>query len=375
MFTYSLPRFRQHFSVVVPKAGDLYAALDACKVVDSVVFLVSPPLDDESCISNSSMSEGALGFDQSGEKLLSAIMAQGLPSPIFVINEFDSIPAKKKSDYKKSLHKQLNQMVPIEKLQVVENEMDALRLLHQIGSQKQRQIYQRNMRSHLLSEEMKFKQSPDDPTVGTLLVDGYVRYQPLNVNGLVHIPGWGDFQMEKIEIRKAPGEFELLEDSNPTMQESLKSENDIDLMNGEQTWPYQEEMDGKNEEIAMEEEEKNDGLDIDKKKRVPKGTSEYQAAWIKDDGEEANEDDDDDSDEWEEYEDMSEDGEEDEEDGSMPEEEDEEEMESVDNEDRDTHTYDKKVNFADEEEDFKRVKGNKLNSNFYVYNSLTCVCF
>lgn len=365
----SLPRFRQHFSLVVPKAGDLYATLDACKVVDNVVFLISPPTENESTVSNSTLNEGALGFDGSGEKLLSAIMAQGLPSPIFVINEFESIPIKKRSDYKKVLQKQLSQMIPLEKLQVIDNEMDALRLLHQIGSQKQRPIYQRNMRSHLLSEELNFKQNPDDPTVGTLFVDGYVRYQPLNVNGLVHIPGWGDFQMERIEIRKAPGEFDLLEDSNPTVQETLKSENDVDLMNGEQTWPYQEEMDGKTEE-DMEEENGSIDTDADKKKRVPKGTSEYQAAWIKDDGEHDLEDDDD-SDEWEDEE-MSDEEEEDDEDdvdGSLPEEDDAEDMESVDNEDRDTHTYDKKVNFADEEEDFKRVKG-KLLIVLYVYQEM-----
>jgi hypothetical protein len=64
-------------------------------------------------------------------------------------------------------------MVPLEKLQVIENESDALRLLHHIGSQKQRPIYQRNIRCHFLCEEVNFKQNSDDPTVGSLIVDGY----------------------------------------------------------------------------------------------------------------------------------------------------------------------------------------------------------
>ena len=34
--------------------------------------------------------------------------------------------------------------------------------------------------------------------VGTLEVSGYVRGRPLSVNGLLHIPGLGDFQMTKV---------------------------------------------------------------------------------------------------------------------------------------------------------------------------------
>ena len=35
--------------------------------------------------------------------------------------------------------------------------------------------------------------------VGTLEVSGYVRGRPLSVNGLLHIPGLGDFQMTKVQ--------------------------------------------------------------------------------------------------------------------------------------------------------------------------------
>lgn len=350
----NIPRFRQNFSLIIPQPGDLYAALDACKVVDSVIFLVSPPSDSDSCVSHSTNNEGVLGFDSSGEELLSAIMAQGLPSPIFVVNDIDVISAKKRNDYKKLLLKQLDQMVPVEKLQVIENESDALRLFHQIGSQKQRPVYQRNMRCHFLCEEVNFKQSLDDPTVGTLIVDGYVRYQPLNVNGLVHIPGWGDFQMERIEVQRNPGEFIFLEEANPSLQETLKSENDPDPMNGEQTWPYQEEMDGQ----TLEDGKIEDNEEMEIKKRFPKGTSEYQAAWIKDDDNDANQEDEkeeDDSDDWEDdCEDMIEDD--DNESGTSSEEDEEDEMESVEMEGGDTHVYDKKVNFADEENDLKRIK-------------------
>lgn len=57
---------------------------------------------------------------------------------------------------------------------------------------------------------------------GTLKVTGYLRGRNLNVNGLVHIPGWGDFQMLQIDAAQYPGEEmaepSLLEKANPELQ-------------------------------------------------------------------------------------------------------------------------------------------------------------
>ena len=36
------------------------------------------------------------------------------------------------------------------------------------------------------------------------MVTGYVRGQPLSVNGLVHVPGWGDFQLLQIDAPEDP---------------------------------------------------------------------------------------------------------------------------------------------------------------------------
>lgn len=53
---------------------------------------------------------------------------------------------------------------------------------------------------------------------------GYVRYQPMCVNSLVHIPGWGDFQMSQIDAAEDPhplekGRKEGRKDVNETMDE------------------------------------------------------------------------------------------------------------------------------------------------------------
>ena len=39
---------------------------------------------------------------------------------------------------------------------------------------------------------------------GTLKLTGYVRGQTLSVNGLVHLPGWGDFQLLQIDAPSDP---------------------------------------------------------------------------------------------------------------------------------------------------------------------------
>ena len=45
-------------------------------------------------------------------------------------------------------------------------------------------------------------------SLGILKVTGYLRGQSLSVNSLVHIPGWGDFQMSQID---APNDQHPLE--------------------------------------------------------------------------------------------------------------------------------------------------------------------
>ena len=357
---------------MVPKPGDMYAALDACKVADNVLFLISPSSDNMSLISErTSIVEGALGLDKTGEVLLSAIMAQGLPTPIFVLNDIEMLPLKKRGDFKKMLQKQIDRIIPIEKLMVIEKDQDALRLLHHIGSQKHRTVFQRDLRAQLLAEDISFQQLVDDATRCTLVVEGYVRYQPLNVNGIIHIPGWGDFQMDRIEVRKdkkeksEESEYHLLE-SDPATQETLVAENDPDPLNGEQTWPYQEEMEN---EVVENMDEVQGETEKTAKLVVPKGTSEYQAAWIKDENDEDDEDDDDDDSDGDE--DMM--SGDDSDSGSNSEDGEElEEMESVQGESEDVNQYDKKVSFADEEEELKQMKGitNILSTFFHSFIDL-----
>merc|ERR1711881_247580 len=100
--------------------------------------------------------------------------------------------------------------------------------------------------------------------MGTLKITGYIRGEPLNVNRLIHIPGWGDFQLECVE---------KLADPRPLTKPS-RVVSDIDMTEIPKLIPS-EAGEGHKKRVM----------------KVPKGTSEYQAAWILDEGiEEENED-------------------------------------------------------------------------------------
>lgn len=171
---------------------------------------------------------------------------------------------------------------------------DGLTLLRKLGSQKQRAIRQRDCRPHILGEEVEMIENENSTEMCTLKVTGYIRGQCLSVNELVHIPGWGDYQMSQIDSPPDPHGFsnqELMPQiiktqvADPSKQTSLVGENKPDPMDAEQTWPTEEEM----------EEAKTNK--VRKVKRVPKGTSAYQACWIPDEEDEEDNESEDDSNE------------------------------------------------------------------------------
>merc|ERR550519_2959603 len=194
---------------------------------------------------------------------------------------------------------------------------------------------------------------------------GYVRGAALSANKLVHIPGFGDFQVDRIETAVEPvrmqgsrGDQEMVEtrevDKATQDRQELDTENIPDCMEGEQTWPTEEEM--------MAAEQNRVGV----VRKVPKGTSDYQACWIQEEEEDKDDagSESDNSDE-----DMGD------ETGDLPEEEeDESEDEQNEGDNFDTQSvamtedggdYDAKhVNFAEEVNEMEKLKAARMDSMF-----------
>lgn len=294
-FALLCPQLKQRWRFVTAQTGDLHAVLDLAKVADSLLFILDP----------------ADGWDSAGEYCLSCLFAQGLPSYALAVPGGTDLPPKKRIDAKKKLSKVIEKRFPEAKLFSLNTEQESSLLLRHLATQKQRHLAFRDRRAHLLAYAAEFVPSQESDQVGTLKVSGFVRGQTLDVNGLVHIVGHGDFQMSQLDAppdplslnprvvkgRKKTQDMDVQEDSvngtdemeedvkllmkaDMSKQESLQSEVVPDPMEGEQTWPTEEELQ------EAEASQKASRREV----KVPKGTSKYQAAWIMDDEEGSDED-------------------------------------------------------------------------------------
>ncbi|XP_012581878.1 PREDICTED: pre-rRNA-processing protein TSR1 homolog isoform X2 [Condylura cristata] len=357
------PVLKHRWFFTSARPGDLHTVLDMAKVADTILFLLDP----------------LEGWDSTGDYCLSCLFAQGLPTYTLAVQGVSGLPPKKQIDVRKKLSKAVEKRFPDDKLLLLDTQQEAGLLLRQLANQKQRHIAFRDRRAYLFTHAADFVPSEESDLVGTLKISGYVRGQALNVNSLLHIVGHGDFQMKQIDAPMDPfplnprvikskkdrgmameicadavGDMEedikVLMKADPDRQESLQTEVIPDPMEGEQTWPTEEELN-----------EANDFLKERCKvvKKVPKGTSSYQAEWILDEDSESGGDDEYDDIEHEDF--MEEDSQEE----NSEEEEEEEECETVTiGESVRDDLYDEKMDEEAEEKMLEKYKQERLEEMF-----------
>lgn len=256
---------KQRFSFIVPPVGKLaeLQVLDYLKVCDSTILLISASTDEEL-------------LDKWGTKILGMASAQGIPTPMVTLMDLESIAPKRRSQVKANIQKSVSKLFPNEKAMNLDTSSDGLNLFRRIGGQKRNVLLNKTNRAHVYGESVEYL-----PEKSTLKVTGFLRGRPLDVNGLVHVPGLGDYQLEMIEELTDPykqerknenSEGKVLARADPEKQTSLIRENEPDEMDAEQPFPTEEEI------AAAREETKKTKL----VKRIPKGMSDYQAAWIPD---------------------------------------------------------------------------------------------
>ncbi|XP_008547061.1 pre-rRNA-processing protein TSR1 homolog [Microplitis demolitor] len=262
----SIPRLKKRFALVVPSKNNVLEALDVMKVASTVLFVIKDNIDEW------------------GEEILKTSIPQKLPTTMVVFADKTdfSMTKNKTKKLRQQTTKLVEKYLPDVKTHSLNNSMDAYNLLRVLGEQEQQSIFYRKHRAHLMAEHINY--CPENDESGTLKITGYLRGATLSVNGLVHVIGFGDFQMSQIDLPSDPyclntkgnmetDEVKVLERADPEKQESLEAENTPDPMDAEQTWPTAEEL----------EEAKREQMEKKNTKRVPKGTSNYQAAWIIDD--------------------------------------------------------------------------------------------
>ena len=157
----------------------MYAALDACKVADYVVFVLSPNVE----------------VDNWGATLLRTLQAQGLPEVLTVVSSDEPMEPKEKSGIMKSLLSFIQYFVPSQsRVYDMHHASDALNALRALSEGKPSDVKWRDGRSWILGEKVEWADE-------TLAVTGFVRGAHLSANRLIHIQDFGDFQVSRVRSR------------------------------------------------------------------------------------------------------------------------------------------------------------------------------
>ncbi|KZP34405.1 ribosome biogenesis protein tsr1 [Athelia psychrophila] len=267
-------RFKTSMQFINVPYKNMYAALDACKAADYVVFVLSAAVEVEAW----------------GDSLLRILQAQGMPDVITVVSADTSaaLDARARTGVLKSLLSFIQYFVPGQaKVFDLHAGADRLNAVRAIAEGKPGEVRWREGRAWVLGESAEWAD-------GVLSVTGVVRGALLSANRLVHIPNYGDFQISKIVSAPLPRHARtgmdvepiVLAEADPADADSLVSSNDPDDLANEQTWPTEEEMREAGPVAGGELPDAATGTTPKTVRRIPKGMSEYQAAWIIDEEEE-----------------------------------------------------------------------------------------
>ncbi|GAB4814739.1 hypothetical protein N2152v2_001785 [Parachlorella kessleri] len=253
--------------------------------------------------------EHAQVIDSQGQMALAVLRALGLPTVVGLVQAptgqgHKNLLKERSAAKKHAAVAFAEQVAGDHKLMAADGLQDFKQVLRHLSDSTHNVPLWRQQRPTVMAEAAEFEAAPENPSLGTLLLRGYIRGLGLSVNQAVHIPGAGDFLLSHISGPAEPacsnedaaaaaarqrqlgggagamavddaggaGQPAVLATADPGSQESLRRENVPDPLAGEQTWPTQEEL--------MEAEEAAAQSKAGRKRRLPKGTSDYQAAWI-----------------------------------------------------------------------------------------------
>ncbi|ANB15719.1 Tsr1p [Sugiyamaella lignohabitans] len=278
--TIFIDRFKQKLRYIIPKRNFI-DVLDAAKVADFVIFVLSSSTE----------------VDELGESYIRSIESQGVSNCIAVINPgiSDVGNTKKQTDVRGSLLSYFTHFFPTtEKIYAPEISAEALNVTRLLCQKFPSGVGWRDARPYILAESVGF-----DRDTNSLTVEGYLRGKGLNADRLVHIPGFGDYQIEKIVDSSIVPKHkqEPMEEDERIL--AVPSENQENL---EELVPVDEDMDSNDFETqTMEDQQLGVRLDghhyftrqdlhedydseaeesYKRSKPLPSGTSEYQATWI-----------------------------------------------------------------------------------------------
>lgn len=276
-------RFKQSL-VYVPVGRDLMTALDACRVADFVIFLLSPTEEP----------------GEKGESLLKTIEGQGVSNVLTMVQNLDTVePAKRRPQVVASLKSYITHFFPNqEKVLSLDAESECSNAIRSLCTTTPKGIKWREDRSWMLIENVQWPSNlAEASTEGEIVVTGVVRGRGLKANRLVQVGEWGYFQIEKITDAALPLSKKRKADEmavdEPRGEEVLEAPDDEQEDLAELA-PYEATMEDVDVLSVSEAPTEKRGVLLDDHyyfsddethlpdapKRLPKGTSSYQSAWF-----------------------------------------------------------------------------------------------
>ena len=206
-------------------------------------------------------------------------------------------PPKKRPQVVASLKSFINHFFPsIDKVLSLDSRQESSNVIRSLCTATPKGIRWRDERSWMLIEDMKWPETGAE-VVDDVVLTGVVRGKGLKADRVAHIPGWGDFQIDSITAAplptgKAKREDAMNIDDNETPQvldAPTAEQDDMGIV-------APEEIQMEDDVASVPDTEPQKGVLLDdhhyfsdddyipsKPKKVPKGTSDYQAAWYLDD--------------------------------------------------------------------------------------------
>ena len=279
-----VPRFKQKVQYLTP-SRDLIECIDACRVADFVIFLLSATEE----------------VDDIGQQLLKCIESQGVSTVLVGVHSLDHIePAKKRPDVLKSLKSFITHFFATqEKVHDLGNRQDCSNVMRSLCTTMPKGIRWRDDRSWMVIENSSRHTyatlvENSSHVVHEVVLTGFVRGKSLKADRLVQVGDWGDFQIEKItaaplETKRRGHKADSMVVDEPQEGDTLELPTD-DQDDLAELAPEEMTMDeAPTASIAPSERKAvllddhhyfdDDTAQLAVPKKLPRGTSKYQAAW------------------------------------------------------------------------------------------------
>lgn len=281
-FQTRVERFKQNLAYL-PLRRHLVSALDACRIADFVIVVLSAIVET----------------DDQADLLLRSIESQGISNVFTVVQDLDQVHPAKRHQVMASLKSYICHFFPTQaKVHSLLSDSDCANLIRSLCTTVPKGIRWREDRAWMWLEDVQWCE--EDRTTGInvgVVLTGVVRGKNLKANNLVQIGDWGCFQVSKIVDAALPSGKMTKADQLTTdpmlVEPQIVEEPDQNQEDLADLAPYEAPMedsttastvalDRKVRGVLLDDhhyysDEESDVPDVAPK--LPKGTSNYQSAW------------------------------------------------------------------------------------------------